>query len=63
MTQIITLDEWIQKAREHVDTFPEGLKKFYAGLLIDGNKDSWKDYYEDDYTPEDAIAEDMTYLD
>lgn len=57
--------KWLDEARLYViqnKEFSDELKLFYVGLLQLNNLDAWRDYM-DDYSPQEAIDEDMSYLD
>lgn len=36
-------------------------EKYHVEQCIDSEDDSWRDYYNDGYSPRDAIDEDMDY--
>lgn len=58
----MTFEEWYTELKKEVQNLPTvELREFYQGLVIDENAECWKEYY-DDYTPAEALAEDITYI-
>lgn len=52
----MTFDEWIIEAEIYARNIDERLKDYVAG-----NRECWQDYWRDDYTPKDAVGEDLSY--
>ncbi len=54
--------EWFEKLKKVASEHPiPEVREFYVGCVNDDNADCWTDYFEGDYTPEEALAEDLTY--
>jgi len=48
-----TFDEWFEQLKQiHIESLV---------VELEISKDAWLEYYEDDYTPADAISEDASY--
>jgi hypothetical protein len=61
--QELTFEKWLTEARKYAKTLPHGLRTYYRGCLRNDVAECWKDYYDSGCSPQDAITEDMTYLD
>lgn len=52
----MNIDEWFKEVRRIYSEYYEGLALSYNDL------DDWRDYYEDGYTPKEAINDEARYL-
>lgn len=52
--QTLTEDEWWSAANEYAITL---------NYCTSGNFEDYKDYFDDGYTPDEAIREDISYCD
>lgn len=55
----------IERTHENFDDWYADLLKYVRELDVDtgyyADKDAWRDYWEDGFSPRDAVEEDMTY--
>ena len=63
--QTITFEEWckaLDEHHEHLRQTEDGFEGYGAGSLIEQTgAECWRSYYDDDFSPEDALSEDRSY--
>jgi len=54
--QELDFQTWCTKLQEYANSIG-------VGDAVEGNEESFKEYYDEDYAPEDAMREDISYWD
>lgn len=54
--------EWLDQARVYA-TKLLGKRHGYLIVFEESNIDAWRDYIDDGYSPQDAVLEDLSYMD
>lgn len=52
----ISIEDWLKELRQVAVAFDPTIESWYCF-----ENESWEDFYNNDYTPAEAFAEDLTY--